>query len=65
MTPSRITNVAFPAKFSPQTVAKEIGQVLTWMFHFMVLSAPPNQVLLFKVNLLGGFWRMIVKPEQR
>jgi hypothetical protein len=50
---------------SPQAPVKLIGKVLSELFEFMAQSPPDADILLGKVDLSDGFWRMIVKPEHR
>jgi hypothetical protein len=50
---------------SPQAPVKLIGKVLTELFEFMAQAPTGSDVLLGKVDLSDGFWRMIVKPEHR
>ena len=51
--------------WSPQTPVKLIGTVLTELFEFMAQAPIGSDILLGKVDLSDGFWRMIVKPEHR
>jgi hypothetical protein len=50
---------------SPQAPVKLIGKVLQELFEFMAQAPSESDVLLGKVDLSDGFWRMIVKPEHR
>ena len=48
------------ATTAPQNPVKLIGVALYELFKFMA-SAPPNtDILLAKIDLSDGFWRMIV-----
>jgi hypothetical protein len=50
---------------SPQSPVKLIGKVLTELFEFMAQAPADSDILLGKVDLSDGFWRMIVKPQHR
>ena len=50
---------------SPQVPVKLIGKVLTELFEFMAQAPINSEVLLGKIDLSDGFWRMIVKPQHR
>ena len=50
---------------SPQVPVKLIGKVLTELFEFMASAPEDADILLGKVDLSDGFWRMIVKPQHR
>jgi hypothetical protein len=52
-------------KLAPQGPVQEIGKVLPRMFHFMVTTPEDQEIRLSKVDLLNGFWRLVVKPEQQ
>jgi hypothetical protein len=50
---------------SPQAPVKLIGKVLVELFEFMAQAPEESDILLGKVDLSDGFWRMIVKPQHR
>jgi hypothetical protein len=52
-------------QLAPSTPVKLIGHVLEELFEFMAIAPSDTDVLLGKVDLSDGFWRMIVKPSQR
>jgi hypothetical protein len=52
-------------KLAPQGAVQEIGKVLPRLFHFMATTPEDQEIRLSKVDLLDGFWRLVVKPEQK
>jgi hypothetical protein len=50
---------------SPSAPVKEIGRVLRRLFQFIAETPEGEEVLLAKVDLSDGFWRIIVDPKQR
>jgi hypothetical protein len=46
---------------APQRPVQEIGKVLPQIFEFMASTLEGQDILLSKVDLLDGFWRIIVK----
>jgi hypothetical protein len=52
-------------KLAPQGPVREIGQVLPRIFHFMATTPADQEIRWSKVDLSDGFWRLIVKPEEK
>jgi hypothetical protein len=52
-------------KLAPSGPVHEIGRVLPRLFHFMASTPEDQEIRLSKVDLSDGFWRLIVKPEQK
>jgi hypothetical protein len=50
---------------SPSAPVKEIGRVLRRLFQFIAETPESDEILLAKVDLSDGFWRIIVDPKQR
>jgi hypothetical protein len=50
---------------APPGPVHEIGKVLPRLFHFMAETPEDQEIRLSKVDLSDGFWRLVVKPEQK
>jgi hypothetical protein len=50
---------------APRTPVREIGKVLPRIFEFMAGTPEGQEILLSKVDLSDGFWRIIVQEEAR
>ena len=53
------------AETAPKVPVKLIGTVLYELFEYMALAPTGVDILLAKVDLSDGFWRMIVRHEDR
>jgi hypothetical protein len=50
---------------APRTPVREIGKVLPRVFEFMASTPEGQEILLSKVDLSDGFWRIIVEEAAR
>jgi hypothetical protein len=50
---------------APKTPVCEIGKVLPRIFEFMANTSEGQEILLSKVDLLDGFWRIVVQEDAR
>jgi hypothetical protein len=50
---------------APRTPVRQIGNVLPRIFEFMAKTPEGQEILLSKVDLSDGFWRIIVQEDAR
>ena len=50
---------------APRLPVKMIGKVLTELFEYMAEAPPETDILFSKIDLSDGFWRMVVRDEDK
>ena len=50
---------------APRLPVRMIGKVLTELFEYMAEAPPETDILFSKIDLSDGFWRMVVRDEDK